>query len=73
MSGTLYSEKSAAPTGKVPNHSYWGRFTQDTEYDSISDYFKGASDLQIQAEHDFKTQIVKRLVFDITAESDAEK
>lgn len=73
MSGALFSEKSTAPTGKVPNCSYWGRFTQDTEYDSISDYFKGASDLQIQAEHDFKTQIVKRLVFDITAESDAEK
>ena len=73
MSGALFSEKSAAPTGKVPNHSYWGRFTQDTEYDSISDYFKGASDLQIQAEHAFKIQIVKRLVFDITAESDKDK
>ena len=73
MSGALFSEKSATPTGKVPNHSYWGRFTQDTEYDSISDYFKGASDLQIQAEHAFKTQIVKRLIFDITSESDNDK
>ena len=68
MSGALFNERSSTPTGKVFNHSYWGRFTQDTEYDAISDYFKGSDDLEIQSEHEFKTQIVKRLIFDSSVE-----
>ena len=63
--GALYSEKSTVPTAKVVNRPYWGRFTQDVEYNAVSDYFKGADDLQVQSEHEFKKQIVKRLIFDI--------
>lgn len=73
MSGALFSEKSTSPTEKVQNRPYWGRFTQDEEYDAVSDYFKGASDLQIESEHEFKTQIVKRLIFDIASENEDER
>lgn len=69
MSGALFSEKSTTPTSKVSNKPYYGRFTQESEYNAIPDYFKGASDLQIQAEHTFKTEIVKRIIFDITKEN----
>ena len=66
--GALYSEKSTVPTAKVVNRPYWGRFTQDVEYNAVSDYFKGADDLQVQSEHEFKKQIVKRLIFDINTD-----
>ncbi len=37
MSGALFVEKSTAPTAKVYNRPYWGRFSQDSEYDDVSD------------------------------------
>ena len=65
ISGALFNEKSTSDTSIVPNNSYWGRFTLDTEYDSVSDYYKNAAHLQIFAEQKFKQEIVKRVVFDI--------
>lgn len=69
VSGALYSESGASNPVKVTNKPYWGRFNPEITYDSASDYFKGATDLQIQSEQEFKKQIVKRLIFDISAEN----
>jgi hypothetical protein len=34
----------------------------------VSDYYKGANDLQILAEQRFKEEIVRRIIFDRTEE-----
>lgn len=68
IGGTLFNEQGASNPSRVPNNPYFGRFTLDTHYDSISDYYKGANDLQILAEQQFKEEIVRRIIFDITEE-----
>lgn len=71
VSGALFNEKGASNPSRVSNNPYWGRFTTETQYDNVSDYYNNASDLQIKAEQKFKQEIVKRIIFDIS-EEDAE-
>lgn len=68
VSGALFNEKGASNPSRVSNNPYWGRFTTETQYDNLSDYYNNASDLQIRAEQKFKQEIVKRIVFDISEE-----
>lgn len=72
MAGTLLTEGSTSTPSIVENRPYYGRFTYETQYDNISDFYRGATELQIQAEQAFKQDIVRLAVFDIT-EEDAEK
>ena len=68
VGGTLFNEEGASNSSRVPVNPYYGRFTLDTHYDSVSDYYKGANDLQILAEQRFKEEIVRRIIFDRTEE-----
>ena len=69
VSGTLFNEKGASNPSRISTNPYWGRFTIDTQYDNVSDYYNNASDLQILAEQKFKQELVKRVIFDISEEN----
>lgn len=67
--GTLLSGGSTSNPSIVENRPYFGRFTYETQYDNISDFYRGATDLQIEAEQEFKKDIVRLTVFDRTEEN----
>ena len=69
INGTLLNEESTSNPSIVYNRPYYGRFTYETKYDNISEFYRGATELQIEAEQAFKEDIVRRAVFDITEEN----